>query len=131
MTPGTAAILAAGARGSGRDHPIGGSFRESLNSSRLEADSHGMSEAASKRGRGRPQVFSDAELRREAQFAYARRVRPRGGAQDLVYRKFPLVAIELYRESHPQAAQALDWLLFPTPRHRLLSGTRRGGGTCS
>jgi hypothetical protein len=86
-----------------------------------------MSEAASKSGRGRPQVFSDAELRRAAQFAYARRVRTRRGAQDLVYRKFALVAIELYRESHPQAAQALDWLLFPTPRYSLLSELGRVG----
>ena len=78
--------------------------------------------------RGRPHVFSDDELRRAAQFAYARRVRTRRGAQDLVYRKFALVAIELYRESHPDEAAALDWLLHPAPRYSLLSELGRIGG---
>jgi hypothetical protein len=78
--------------------------------------------------RGRPHVFSDEELRRAAKFAYARRVRTRRGAQDLVYRKFALVAIELYRESHPEAAARLDWLLEPTPRYSLLSELGRIGG---
>jgi hypothetical protein len=72
-------------------------------------------------------VFSDDELRRASQFAYARRVRTRRGAQDLVYRKFALVAIELYRESHPEAATALDWLLQPAPRYSLLSELGRVG----
>jgi hypothetical protein len=92
------------------------------------ADSYCMGEAASKIQRGRPHVFSDDELRRSAQFAYARRVRTRRGAQDLVYRKFALVAIELYRESHPEAATALDWLVHPTPRYSLLSELGRIGG---
>jgi hypothetical protein len=87
-----------------------------------------VGEAASKRVRGRPHVFSDEELRRAAQFAYARRVRTRRGAQDLVYRKFALVAIELYRESHPEAAAQLDWLLEPAPRYSLLSELGRIGG---
>lgn len=87
-----------------------------------------MGEAASKKVRGRPHVFSDDELRHAAQFAYARRVRTRRGAQDLVYRKFALVAIELYRESHPEAARELDWLLHPTPRYSLLSELGRVGG---
>jgi hypothetical protein len=87
-----------------------------------------VAEAASKRMRGRPHVFSDDELRRAAKFAYARRVRTRRGAQDLVYRKFALVVIELYRESHPEAATAFDWLLHPTPRYSLLSELGRIGG---
>ena len=87
-----------------------------------------MGEAASKKLRGRPHVFSDDELRRASQFGYARRVRTRRGAQDLVYRKFALVAIELYRESHPEAAAALDWLLRPAPRYSLLSELGRVGG---
>jgi hypothetical protein len=85
-------------------------------------------EAASKRLRGRPHVFSDDELRRATQFAYARRVRTRRGAQDLVYRKFALAAIELYREAHPRAGSALDWLLHPSPRYSLLSELGRIGG---
>jgi hypothetical protein len=91
------------------------------------ADSYLVAEAASKKLRGRPQVFSEDELRHAAQFAYARRVRTRRGAQDLVYRKFALVAIELYRESHPEAATALDWLLHPAPRYSLLSELGRIG----
>lgn len=78
--------------------------------------------------RGRPHVFSDDELRRASQFAYARRVRTRRGAQDLVYRKFALVALELYRESHPKAAAELDWLVQPAPRYSLLSELGRVGG---
>jgi hypothetical protein len=85
-------------------------------------------EAASKRMRGRPQVFSEEELRRAAQFAYARRVKTRRGAQDLVYRKFALVVIELYRDSHPEAAAELDWLVQPAPRYSLLSELGRIGG---
>jgi hypothetical protein len=87
-----------------------------------------VAEAASKRTRGRPHVFSDDELRRAAKFAYARRVRTRRGAQDLVYRKFALVVIELYRESHLEAAEAFDWLLHPAPRYSLLSELGRIGG---
>lgn len=60
-------------------------------------------------------------MRRAAQFAYARRVRTRRGAQDLVYRKFAVAAIELYQEAHPHKGQALDWLLTPMPRYSLLS----------
>ena len=78
-------------------------------------------EAASKKPRGRRRVFSDDELKRAAQFAYARRVRSRRGAQDLVYRKFALVAIELYREAHPEKSTALEWLVTPNPRYSLLS----------
>jgi hypothetical protein len=87
-----------------------------------------VEEAASKKLRGRPLVFSEDELRRAANFGYARRVRTRRGAQDLVYRKFALAAIELYRESHPQQAAALDWLIHPTPRYSLLSELGRVGG---
>ena len=78
-------------------------------------------EAASETLRGRRPVFSDRELRQAAEFAYARRVRTRRGAQDLVYRKFAVAAIELYRESHPEGGAQLEWLLRPSPRYSLLS----------
>jgi hypothetical protein len=79
------------------------------------------SEPASTNTRGRPRVFSDEALRQAARFSYARRVRTRRGAQDLVYRKFALAAIELYREAYPEKAAPLEWLIAPTPRHSLLS----------
>ena len=78
------------------------------------------SETASKRARGRPPVFSDDALRRAAGFSYARQVRTRRGAQDLVYRMFAVAAIELFQEAYPEKAPALDWLLTPR-RHSLLS----------
>jgi hypothetical protein len=78
------------------------------------------SEVDSKRPRGRPRVFSDEALRQAAEFSYARRVRTRRGAQDLVYRKFAVAAIELFREAYPEKAALLDWLLAPR-RHVLLS----------
>jgi hypothetical protein len=102
--------------------------KRALKSLRVEPMPSLVGEAASKRMRGRPHVFSDDELRRAAQFAYARRVRTRRGAQDLVYRKFALVVIELYRESHPESAAAFDWLLHPAPRYSLLSELGRIGG---
>jgi hypothetical protein len=77
-------------------------------------------ETASKRPRGRPPVFSDEALRQAASFSYARRVRTRRGAQDLVYRMFAVAAIELFREAHSEKAAPLDWLLKPR-RHTLLS----------
>ena len=79
------------------------------------------SETASKRTGGRPRIFSDEALRQAARFSYARRVRTRRGAQDLVYRKFAVTAIELYREAYPENAAPLNWLLRPDPRHSLLS----------
>lgn len=85
------------------------------------------SEAASEKPRGRRPVFSDEELRHAAQFAYARRVRTRRGAQDLVYRKFAVAAIELYQDAHPERRSALDWLLTPIPRYSLLSELGRIG----
>ncbi|CAN5151651.1 hypothetical protein BH09ACT13_BH09ACT13_12130 [soil metagenome] len=78
-------------------------------------------ETASRKPRGRPPVFSDEELRHAARHSYARRVRTRRGAQDLVYRKFAIAALELYRESFPEKASRLDWLFEPSPRHSLLS----------
>jgi hypothetical protein len=78
------------------------------------------SETASNRPRGRPPVFSDEALRQAASFSYARRVRTRRGAQDLVYRMFAVATIELFREAHSERAAALDWLLTPR-RHTLLS----------
>jgi hypothetical protein len=80
-----------------------------------------ITEDSAKRPRGRPTVFSDEALRRAARFSYARRVRTRRGAQDLVYRQFAIAAIELYREAYGQEAAQLDWLLGPTPRHSLLT----------
>lgn len=86
------------------------------------ADRGGMpSEAASKRRRGRPRVFSEEALRQAARFSYARSVRTRRGAQDLVYRKFAVATLELYREAFPEKASELAWLLEPSPRHSLLS----------
>lgn len=79
------------------------------------------SEAASERRRGRPPVFSDEVLRQAAGFSYARQVRTRRGAQDLVYRKFAVAALELYGEAYPEEAAPLAWLLTPRPRHSLLS----------
>jgi hypothetical protein len=79
------------------------------------------SDAASRKARGRPRVFSDEALRQAARFSYARRVRTLRGAQDLVYRRFAIAALELYRESYPQKAAPLAWLLDPNPRHSLLS----------
>lgn len=78
------------------------------------------SETAPKRPRGRPPVFSDEALRQASSFSYARRVRTRRGAQDLVYRMFAVAAIELFREAHAEKAAPLDWLLEPR-RHTLLS----------
>ncbi len=86
-----------------------------------EADSIQMSEAESKRSRGRPVVFSDDVLRQAAEFSYAREVRTRRGAQDLVYRRFAVVVIELYSEAYPEKAETLAWLLEPRLRHALLS----------
>ena len=79
------------------------------------------SETASRRARGRPAVFSEDVLREAAGFSYARRVRTRRGAQDLVYRKFAVIAIQLYSEAYPEKAQTLAWLLTPRLRHTLLS----------
>jgi hypothetical protein len=79
------------------------------------------SDAASKKPRGRPPVFSDEALRQAAEFSYARQIRSRRGAQDLVYRMFAVAAIELYSEAYPEKAATLDWLLKPRRRHALLS----------
>lgn len=78
------------------------------------------SETTSNRPRGRPRVFSDEALRQASSFSYARRVRTRRGAQDLVYRMFAVAAVELFREAYPEKAAPLDWLLAPR-RHTLLS----------
>jgi hypothetical protein len=51
---------------------------------------------------------------------HARRIRTRRGAQGLVYRKFAVAAIELFREAYPEKAAPLDWLLVPSRRHALL-----------
>jgi hypothetical protein len=85
------------------------------------------SEADSRRPRGRPRVFSDEALRQAAGFSYARRVRTRRGAQDLVYRKFAVAAIEIFSEAYPEKAAPLSWLLSPRRRHALLSELGRLG----
>lgn len=86
-----------------------------------EAASKGLTETASKRPRGRPPVFSEDVLEQAAEFSYAREVGTRRGAQDLVYRKFAIAAIELFSEAYPEKAATLDWLLTPRRRHALLS----------
>ena len=65
-------------------------------------------------------MFSEAALRQATGFSYARTVRTRRGAQDLVYRMFAVAAIELFREAYPDKGASLEWLLTP-PRHSLLS----------
>lgn len=85
-----------------------------------------MASEASSRGRGRPRLFSDELLDRAAEFSYARSVRTRRGAQDLVYRMFAVAAIELFREAYPERGAPLDWLLTPR-RHTLLSELGRIG----
>jgi hypothetical protein len=79
------------------------------------------SEAASRKTRGRPPVFSEEALRHAAGFSYARRVGTRRGAQDLVYRMFAVAAIEHFCEFYPEKAEQLGWLLTPRRRHVLLS----------
>ena len=54
-------------------------------------------------------------------FSYARSVRTRRGAQDLVYRMFAVAAIELFREAYPEKGAPLEWLLEPHRRHTLLT----------
>ena len=78
------------------------------------------SEAASP-CRGRPAVFSEETLRLAAGFSYARRVRTRRGAQDLVYRMFAIAVIEHYCEAFPEKGETLTWLFEPRRRHTLLS----------
>jgi hypothetical protein len=80
-----------------------------------------LSEAASKKAVGRRPVFSEEALRRAGAFSYARHVRTRRGAQDLVYRMFDVAAVEHYCEAHPAKAPQLNWLLTPKRRHVLLS----------
>ena len=84
-------------------------------------------EATSRKPRGRPAVFTHDVLRQAAGFSYARNIRSRRGAQDLVYRKFAVVAIELYSEAYPEKATTLAWLLTPKLRHTLLSELGRIG----
>jgi hypothetical protein len=87
-----------------------------------EADSESVTtKASATRARGRPRVFSEQALHDALHFSYARHVRTRRGAQDLVYRKFAVAALELYRETHPKGGARLAWLLAPTPRHSLLT----------
>jgi hypothetical protein len=66
-------------------------------------------------------VFSDETLQQAAGYSYARRVRTRRGAQDLVYRMFAIAAIEHYCEAFPENGRRLAWLLKPRRRHTLLS----------
>ena len=78
-------------------------------------------EAASRSARGRPPVFSEEALEKAAGYSYARRVRTRRGAQDLVYRMFAVAVIEHFCEAYPEKAASLEWLLRPRRRHALLT----------
>lgn len=84
-------------------------------------------EAAPRRLRGRPVVFSDEVLRGSAGYSYARRIGTRRGAQDLVYRMFAIAVIEHYCEAYPEKANTLSWLLRPRRRHALLTELGRIG----
>lgn len=87
-----------------------------------EADSSSVTaEADSTTPRGRPPVFTDDVLSRAAGYSYARRVRTRRGAQDLVYRMFAIAVLEHYCEAYPERERTLSWLLRPTRRHALLT----------
>ena len=70
--------------------------------------------------RGRRIVFSDETLRHATGYSYARHIRSRRGAQDLVYRMFAIAVIEHYREAFSESAHTLEWLLEPR-RHSLLT----------
>ena len=87
-----------------------------------EADSSSVAaEADSRIPRGRPPVFSDEVLGQAAGYSYARRVRTRRGAQDLVYSMFAIAALEHYCEAYPEKEATLAWLLKPRRRHALLT----------
>jgi hypothetical protein len=87
-----------------------------------EADSSSVNaEADSMTPRGRPPVFSDEVLGRAAAYSYARRVRTRRGAQDLVYRMFAIAVLEHFCEAYPEREPTLSWLLRPRRRHALLT----------
>lgn len=85
-----------------------------------------MSSATSSGRRGRPRVFTEDVLRQAADFSYARSIRTRRGAQDLVYRMFAVATIELFRDAYPERGAPLGWLLSPR-RHTLLTELGRIG----
>ena len=66
-------------------------------------------------------MFSDEVLEQAAGYSYARRVRTRRGAQDLVYRMFAIAALEHFCEAYPEKEATVAWLLRPKRRHALLS----------
>lgn len=66
-------------------------------------------------------MFSDEVLEQAAGYSYARRVRTRRGAQDLVYRMFAIAALEHFCEAYPEKEETLAWLLRPKRRHALLT----------
>ena len=78
-------------------------------------------EPESRSRRGRPPVFSDEAISRASGYSYARRVRTRRGAQDLVYRMFAIAVLEHFCEAYPERAESLAWLLGPRRRHALLT----------
>ena len=78
-------------------------------------------EADSESVRGRPPVFSDEMRGQAVRYTYARRIRTRRGAQDLVYRMFAIAALEHFCEAYPEKKRALAWLLRPKRRHALLT----------
>lgn len=72
-------------------------------------------------------MFTESVLRQAAEFSYARTVRSRRGAQDLVYRMFAIAVIEHYCEAFPEKSASLGWLLVPRRRHTLLTELGRIG----
>ena len=85
------------------------------------------SKAASVRQRGRPPTFTEEALKGADGFSYARSVRTRRGAQDLVYRMFAVAVLEHYCEAYPEEGETLAWLLRPIRRHALLTELGRMG----
>jgi len=71
--------------------------------------------------RGRPPVFSDELLGQATRYSYARTIRTRRGANDLVYRMFAIAALEHFCEAYPEKEKTLAWLLRPKRRHTLLT----------
>jgi len=80
-----------------------------------------VDESTHDKRRGRPAAFSDDALARAAGFSYARSVRTRRGAQDLVYRMFATAVIEHYCEAFPENGDSLGWYFAPKVRHSLLT----------
>lgn len=72
-------------------------------------------------------MFTDADVQAASSFSYARRVRTRRGAQDVVYRMFAVAVLQHYCEAYPEKAETLAWLVGPKRRHALLTELGRMG----